>query len=67
MKLTRRQLASMLTAASALAQGSSQTPAQPSTPEALLQAARDEVQANAARLASQAVPMNVEPAFEFKA
>ncbi len=62
MKLTRRELASALTVGAALAQ----TPAQPLTPEAELQAARDQVKANVARLSVQAVPMDTEPAFQFK-
>lgn len=62
MKLTRRQLASTLTAGAALAQA----PPPPPTAEADLQAARDRVKANAARLSAQAVPMAVEPAFQFK-
>lgn len=62
MKLTRRELASALTAATAMAQ----TPPSAS-PEAQLQAARDRVKAIAARLASEPVPMATEPAFQFKA
>jgi hypothetical protein len=63
MKLTRRQMASTLTAGAALAQAPSQPPP---TADADLQAARDRVKANAARLSAQAVPMGVEPAFQFK-
>jgi hypothetical protein len=64
MRLTRRQLASALTAGAALAQ----TPQQPAAgPDTELQAARARVRANAARLAAQSVPMAVEPAFQFKA
>ena len=64
MKLTRRELAGALAAGVAAAQTPS--PADP-TPDADLQAARDRVKANADRLSAQAVPMNVEPAFQFKA
>ncbi|HLK51236.1 MAG TPA: hypothetical protein VKT49_24000 [Bryobacteraceae bacterium] len=63
MKITRRQLASALAAGAALAQ----TPPQPRTPEAELQAARDQLKATLARLSAQAVPMSTEPAFQFKA
>jgi hypothetical protein len=64
MKLTRRQLATALTSAAALAQTPSGPPA---TPEDELKAARDRVQANGAALASQEVPVATEPAFQFKA
>lgn len=63
MKLTRRQLASALTAGVALAQ----TPQPAASPDAELQAARDRVKANVTRLSALAVPMSVEPAFQFKA
>jgi hypothetical protein len=62
MKLTRRELASTLAAGAAMAQ----TPAQPRTPEAELQAARDQLKATLVRLSAQAVPMTTEPAFQFK-
>jgi hypothetical protein len=64
MKLTRRQLATALTAAAALAQTPSGPPA---TPEDELKAARDRFQANGAALARREVPMATEPAFQFKA
>ena len=64
MKLTRRQLATALTSAAALAQTPSGPPA---TPEDELKAARDRFQANGAALARQEVPMATEPAFQFKA
>ena len=64
MKLTRRQLATALTSAAALAQTPSGPPA---TPEDELKAARDRVQANGAVLAKQEVPVTTEPAFQFKA
>jgi hypothetical protein len=63
-KLTRRQLATALTSAAALAQ----TPSgPPTTSEDDLKAARDRVQANGAALARQEVPVATEPAFQFKA
>jgi hypothetical protein len=62
--LTRRQLATALTSAAALAQTPSGPPA---TPEEELKAARDRVKANGAALARQEVPVATEPAFQFKA
>ena len=63
MKLTRRKLASTLAAGAALAQ----TPGRPNlTPDAELQAARDELKARVLRLSAQTVPMSTEPAFQFK-
>ena len=63
MKWTRRQLASAVAAGAALAQ----TSAQPSAgPDAELPQAREQVKANAARLAAEPVPMTTEPAFQFK-
>ena len=64
MKLTRRELASALVASAAMAQT---PPPSPLTPEAELQAARDQVKSNADRLAAQSVPMSTAPAFQFKA
>jgi hypothetical protein len=64
MKLTRRQLATALTSAAALAQTPSGPPA---TPDDELKAARDRLKANGAALAKQEVPMATEPAFQFKA
>ena len=64
MKLTRRQLATALTSAAALAQIPSGPPA---TPDEELKAARDRVKANGAALAKQEVPVATEPAFQFKA
>lgn len=63
MKLTRRELASALAAGTVLAQA----PPQPPTPEAELQAARDQLKATLARISAQAVPMTTEPAFQFRA
>ena len=62
MKLTRRELASALAAGAAVAQ----TTPQPRSPEAELQAARDQLKATLVRLSMQTVPMAVEPAFLFK-
>ena len=64
MKLTRRQLATALTSAAALAQTPSGPPA---TPEEELKAARDRIKAAGAALAKQEVPVETEPAFQFKA
>jgi hypothetical protein len=63
MKVTRRKLAALLSVpAAALAQ------AQPAaTPDEELKAARDRLRANLNAVASQKVPMAVEPAFQFKA
>jgi hypothetical protein len=69
-RLTRRQWATGLTSAAALASTTAraQTPApQPPTPEAELQAARDQVAANVTALLGIEVPMTTEPAFQFKA
>jgi hypothetical protein len=63
-KLTRRQLATALTSAAALAQTPSGPPA---APEDELKAARDRIRTNGAALARQEVPMATEPAFRFKA
>jgi hypothetical protein len=64
MKLTRRQLATALTSAAALAQ----TPSGPlATPEEELKAAQDRIKATGAALAKQEVPVATEPAFQFKA
>jgi hypothetical protein len=63
-KLTRRQLATVLTSAAAVAQTQ---PGPPATPDGELKAARERIQANGAALAAQQVPMATEPAFQFKA
>jgi hypothetical protein len=63
MKLTRRQLATALASAAALAQTPSGPPA---TPQDELKAAQDRLTANGAALAKQEVPMATEPAFQFK-
>jgi len=65
MRLTRRQLATVLAPAAALAK----TAAQPSAPPAdeELRAARNRVKTNGETLAGQPVAMATEPAFQFKA
>jgi len=60
MKLTRRKLAAALLAPAAAAQ----TPQPAADP---VQAARDRIKANGDILAKVDVPMDVEPAFQFKA
>ncbi len=60
MKLTRRELASALAPAAALA-------AQAPAPTDELQAARLRLKAAADALARQELPMTTEPAFQFKA
>ncbi|PWU00872.1 MAG: hypothetical protein C5B51_24345 [Terriglobia bacterium] len=64
MKVTRRELAAALTSAAAFAQAPAEAPP---TPAAELEAAREQVKANAATLAQIEVPMITEPAFQFKA
>lgn len=64
MKLTRRQLAAVVSA-SAIAQA--QTEPRPAPPADELQAARDRLKANGDVLAKQDVPASTEPAFHFKA
>ena len=62
-RVTRRQLAAALAAPAILAQ----VPGQPVAPAALLQQARDQVKAIGDLLQRQDVPMDVEPAFAFRA
>ena len=62
MRLSRREAAAALAAGMAMAQA----PPQPPTPEAELQAARDQLKATLARLSMQPVPMATEPAFQFQ-
>jgi hypothetical protein len=68
MKLTRRKLATLVTAAVA-APAASPVVAQAQQPagEDLMKTKRDAMQANAAALANVKVPMATEPAFQFKA
>jgi hypothetical protein len=64
MRLTRRQLATALAPAVALAK-TAPPPAAPAADEEL-RAARDRVKTNGETLAGQPVPMATEPAFQFK-
>lgn len=63
MRLTRRQLATVLAPAVALAETAAQ-PAAAADEE--LRAARDRVKTNGEALGGVAVPMPTEPAFQFK-
>lgn len=67
MRITRRELAAALTSAAALAQTPRTEPGSLLTPEAELQAARQQVQANTGVLARAELPLTTEPAFAFKA
>src|SRR4051812_32294369 len=68
MKLTRRQLATVLASATvAGAQQKQPAPAPPAPSDDLLETARVRMRANTAALATLTVPMAVEPAFQFKA
>ncbi|HMD70535.1 MAG TPA: hypothetical protein VKF41_04290 [Bryobacteraceae bacterium] len=71
MKLTRRDFATVLAPAAALAGTPTAPPDAPPHPQAggdaLLDAARARVKANGAVLAEQDIPMDAEPAFQFKA
>jgi hypothetical protein len=64
MKLTRRQLAAVVSAATI---AHAQTPPPPAAPADDLQAARDRMKANSDLLAKQDVPSATEPAFRFQA
>lgn len=64
MRLTRRQLATALAPAVALA-GTAVQPAAAASDEEL-RAARERIKTNGETLARQAVPMATEPAFQFK-
>ena len=64
MKMTRRQLAA--TAIASAAAMPQNPPAAPDSPEELLAAARSQVQRNGEALAKVAIPMSLEPAFQFK-
>ena len=68
-KLTRRELAAALTSAAAVPSAAlAQTPPGAlTTPAAELQEAQDQVKATVAALLQMEVPMNTEPAFQFKA
>jgi hypothetical protein len=65
MKITRRQLAGAFTAA---ALGAQAPPSKPDpTPQELLKAAVDETARDSAAIAKLDPPMDVEPAFSFRA
>jgi hypothetical protein len=66
MKFTRRELATVLAPAAALAQTST-PPNPPSGGDAEVDAARARMKANGDTLAKHAVPMDTEPAFQFRA
>jgi hypothetical protein len=66
MRFTRRRLVQAMAGSAAVAAAQTQ-PAPPATPDDELKAARDRLQANAATIQRQEVPMAVEPAFQFKA
>jgi hypothetical protein len=63
MKLTRRELAAVVSATALAAQ----TEQRAANPADELQTARDRIKANGDLLARQNVPMSTEPAFQFKA
>lgn len=63
MKLTRRELAAGLLAASP---SMSQTVEQPRTPEEELRVRLEQARSDAKQLAAFAIPMATEPAFQFK-
>ena len=63
MKLTRRQLAAMV---SATAMAQAQTEPRAAAPADELQAARERLKTNSDLLDRQQVPMATEPAFQFK-
>jgi len=68
MKLTRRELAAVVSAtATATAIARAQTEPRAANPPDELQTARDRLKANGGLLAQQTVPMATEPAFQFKA
>lgn len=62
MKLTRRQMVAALAPAAALAQ-----PPAPAAPGDELKAAQARLKANSQALAKLQVPMDTEPAFQFRA
>jgi hypothetical protein len=64
MKITRRELAAVV---SATALATAQTEPRAANPADELQAARNRLKANGELLAQQTVPMATEPAFQFKA
>jgi hypothetical protein len=68
MKLSRRKMARAVLSTAAGAAAAIAAPQQPgSNPEQELQAARARLKSTSDALAGQKLPMNVEPAFQFKA
>jgi hypothetical protein len=67
MKITRRKLAGALVAPVALAAQAPAPPPIPRTPEEELAAVREQNRRNAQALDSFKLPMETEPAFQFKA
>lgn len=65
MAVTRRSLARMMAAAAAAAQAGVSQTAPPANAD--MQAARDQMRANAEQIAKVKLPMATEPAFQFKA
>jgi hypothetical protein len=66
-RMTRRQLAGAVLATAAVAQTPPPAPSSPKTPEAELQAAREQNQGAADSLAKLPVLVSTEPAFHFTA
>jgi hypothetical protein len=66
-KLTRRQLVATLAPAAALAQTAASPQTAPASPADELSAAQARLKANSEALARLQVPMETEPAFQFKA
>jgi hypothetical protein len=64
MTITRRKLALVIPSAVGSAVAAAQTPVAPPDP---LEAAKARIKANTEALAKEAVPMGLEPAFQFKA
>jgi len=62
MKLTRREVASAVVVGQAV-----RLSAAPQPPDPELQAARDRMKTNSDALAAVSLPMDTEPAFQFKA
>lgn len=67
MKLTRRKLATAILSSAAGAVLAQTQPAAVPTSDEDLKAARDRIKANGETLAKLAVPMDTEPALQFKA
>ena len=70
MKLTRRKLASLIAPAAIVSRSARPAAAQapaPQPPASALDAARARMKQNGGALAQQSVPMDAEPAFQFKA